>query len=59
MDKARSERQRVQRRWDVEPVRYESFDGELLVESAEVYEAAQALLSVLDCLRRKGREGTR
>ena len=60
-ERARSERQRAQRRCEVAPVRKEgSSGGELVLEEREL-ERAVLLVDeeVLDWRRRKGREGTR
>ena len=62
LESARSEAQRAQRRWDVEPARYEGVEGEVLGEVAEADEEVEVVvlvLSVLDCRRRKAREGMR
>jgi hypothetical protein len=57
-ERARSERQRAQRRWEVAPVRKEGFSsGEPLLEARE--RAVLVVEEVLDWRRRKGREGTR
>jgi hypothetical protein len=61
-ERARSERQRAQRRWEVAPVRKEgSSEGEplLLEEERELERAVLVVDEVLDWRRRKGREGTR
>ena len=60
-ERARSERQRAQRRWEVAPVRKEgSSEGELLLEEERELERAVLVVDeVLDWRRRKGREGTR
>lgn len=60
LERARSERQLAQRRWAAWPDKYDSalgglLPGLLLLPSLDVV----AVLSVLDCRRRKGREGTR
>ena len=60
-ERARSEAQRAQRRWEAWPVRKESASGGLVlvVLSIEREREEDALLSVLECRLRKGREGTR
>lgn len=60
LDKARSDRQRAQRRCEAWPVRNDSSIGELLavLDTDDVRE--DLVLSMLDCRRRrKGLEGTR
>lgn len=60
-ERARSERQRAQRRWEVAPVRKdgdEGSGGEPLPEEREL-ERAVLVDEVLDWRLRNGREGTR
>lgn len=62
-ERARSERQRAQRRWEVAPVRKdgdEDSGGELsLLDDERELERAVLAVEVLDWRLRKGREGTR
>lgn len=62
-ERARSERQRAQRRWEVAPVRKDGSEGsggELLpLEDEREFERAVLVVEVLDWRLRKGREGTR
>lgn len=58
-ERARSERQRAQRRWEVAPVRKEGSSGEPLLDERELERAVLVVDEVLDWRRRKGREGTR
>lgn len=62
-ERARSERQRAQRRWEVAPVRKDGSSdsgGELPpLEDEREFERAVLVVEVLDWRLRKGREGTR
>ena len=62
-ERARSERQRAQRRWEVAPVRKDGVSlsgGELPpLDDEREFERAVLVVEVLDWRLRKGREGTR
>jgi hypothetical protein len=58
-ERARSERQRAQRRWEVAPVRKDGSSGEPLLDERELERAVLVVDEVLDWRRRKGMEGTR